>query len=473
MRRPAAVIALLLVCVTVFAQPDLSFADRMQIARLKDRIHLRRRKLLHLLRFLTTVYEGMEELEEALSFAQRVLELDDRNETDALRVANQLSKLGRPEEAVALLAGRTTDVRPSVRLCRAIAAFARDTGDETLAQRWEQRATAPFYSSASEHLTAASWLYSTGYLSECEDEWHHILELQPTGSQAVSVHQSLARAASSAQRWHDAGTGYIRAAELRAEQRGGALDSLTRRYGAKGYALRALARTLATDDAGARTDAVTALRWTGGDLWAVSDLLRALDTAPPAPWFIELFEQTAADGNWSSVSLYAEAIRHSAERWLEYQRSLPVLIKSDRELSDEKLAALASERFNIRWVRQDSSAKGQRWIGTERRFMMLDCPRRWVVQWWPDVLEEAGVPTLDARCAAFGAETVWVGTGIGLFAFERRRSAWTQCVIGEDLEDLCVTDLKLQDGRLTVDTAADGKESRWVLDLTSQTWKRP
>lgn len=470
MRRRTAAIACFLAGAAVSAASELSFAEGMQTARLQDRIHETRRDALHLSRFLATVCEGMEELEQALAFAQRVLDLDDSNEADALRTTNLLGKLGRPEDAAALLVARAEGRRPSVRLCRAAAAFAREAGNDELAAQWERRATAPEYDSASEHLTAASWLYSAGYMTECEDEWRHVLELERTGHQAASVCRSLGRDAILAQQWEEAAAYYIQAAGMRTEARGGALDGTAQRDAVKGYAYRALGKALAGDDAGSRADADFAVQLASGDLWSTADLLRALDTAPPTPWFVTLFERVAGATGWAEISLYAEATRHSAERWLAYQRSLPVLIKTERELSEDALRGLVRRRAAVRWIEQDKHAPAQRWVGTERCFVMLDDSTQWVVQWWPNVLDEVGVPELDARCIAFGPDAVWVGTRLGLFAYDRQRRRWEQCLVGDDMVEVSVSGLTLQDGRLLTTIAAAGKESRWELDLASQEW---
>ena len=444
----------------------------LSTARVKDAVRAQRMKAQALCQFLARTYDAMEELGDALHYARLAARLGPSAESDMLRLAMLQAKAGDPREGLGALVRAAAVRKPSVTLCRAIEVLALEAGDPAMAGAWRRQGDRLGAADARAHLAAASWLASAGQHDLCTADWEHAIEIDPDSHQAAAAHQSLARAAAQRKSWAAAAAHYLRAAAIR-RQRYNYVDARSRADAATGHAYRALARALEGDDAGSQEDLAVAVRWAQGEASRLRSVLLALNTAPPAPWFLRAVEGIAGNDGWARAGAMHEAVRDTAERWLAYQHSLPGLKKSKRELEDEELRRLAEEHGPVCWIADDPYSRPSRWIGTATGFIMLDDRRHWVVTCWPQLLEELGVDGLSARCVAFTESKVWVGSDQGLFAFDRDRAQWLQVVIGDDIVEGDVTDLRVVDGLLTAVVVVDEKESRWSLDLQANTWRQP
>lgn len=466
---------LFLCCVLLGATVGLSAVGQLdadlRIARLKDDVRKQQKVALERLRFLCQTHEGLEELDEALHCARRILVLDDSGETDILRMASLCGRLGRPEEGLQALLAHAKDRRASARLGCAIRALAKDAGQDALAAAWEQRIGSPLNNDVSEHARAAAWLGSAGYLDARVQEWQRIIDLQPVSHSAASVHRSMGKQEALARRWSSAAPHYIRAAKLRTELRGGVMDTVSRRDGASGYALRALTKAEQGDDAGSRADIAIAVRWVGGEASPTSSLLWALEMAPPAPWFLEVVGSIAEDKGWANGNAAMEAVCASAERWLAYQHSLPRLQKPRRVLNELALRRLVTTLSGVTWVVTDPYADGRRWIGTEKHFVALDDSAEWTVSWSPELVEELDVDSLRARCIAPTENAVWVGTNHGLFRYDRQSGRWLQYVVGDNPVETSVEALECRGRSLVATLAVSVKKRVWRLNLKKMVWR--
>jgi hypothetical protein len=359
-------------------------------------------------------------------------------------------------------------LRPSARLCWALAAFAQDAGDADLAAVWDRRAEEPPNDTSGEQLQAAGWLAQAGD----PEAWRRVLARPDAGHHVAVAHASLARLAASAERWTEAAMHQLEAARLQAEARQGEFDGVVRDSAAAGYALRSLARALAGDDGGSAADLGTALRWAGGDARATASLLRTLNPAPPTPWFVAAVEQVARSDEWALTSAAAADAHDTARRWLANQNSRPELRKWQRRLGDADLADLAATRSPVQWIARDPYDRGQRWVGTARHFVLLDREDSWTLVCWPDLTAEVGVPSLSAQCLAASPDVVWVGTNHGLFGFARGPRQWAQYPVGDAPLEASVTGLTLRHGRLRVTVRFRGKGRTWELDPGTESWTR-
>lgn len=448
-----------------------SFARELAIARLRDAVRSQRSAAQESCRFLARTYDAMEQLDEALHYARLAAQLDDANESDALRLAVLQGKAGDPRAGVGGLVRAAALRTPSVTLCRAIEVLALEAGCPATAAAWREQGDRLGAGTASAHLAAASWLTSAGQADLCVADWEHAIAIEPDSHQAVAAHQALGGAAWQRKDWTETAMHYLRAAEIRRDKLT-YIDARSRADAARGHAYRALAKALDRDDAGSERDLELAVRWAQGGASSLRSILLALNTAPPAPWFLRTVEEIARNDGWAHTGVMQEAVRDTAERWLAYQYSLPGLRKDSRELGDEELRRLIEARCPVRWIAADPYSPSCRWIGTATGFVMLDDRRRWIVTSWPQLSEELGVDSLSAHCVAFAEPRVWVGSDQGLFAFDRKRAQWLQVVIGDDIVETNVTDLQIADGLLTAVIVDDEKESRWSLNLQENSWSQ-
>ncbi len=440
----------------------------MLLARIRDEVRLQEQKVLARLRSLSRELDRVERTEEALSFSRKALELSSRSEIDFLRTAVLWGKLGRPEQGVNCLLDYAEGRSASAEVCWTLSVLAGDAGQADVAEEWWRKKSEPANEVALIPLVrAAKWLSSAGYPAAATRGWRVVIASHPDSRGAAMAHRYLGAAAFRDRRWEAAAQHYLRSAELEGSDGADFLDDVI-----TGHTLRAVVRTQTGEDAAARRDLELAFCYAARQPSRRERLLRAMEAAPPAPWFLEVAGKIAGDRKNVRGTYFADAVCTTAERWLAYQRSLPALLKPKRVLTDGELRGLVSKLSDVTWIVADPYAAGCRWVGTANHFAVLDDERSWRVSWWPEFVEGMNDGRLGARCVAATREAVWVGTDQGLFRYNRRTGRWLQHVVGDRDPEEAIASVKATGGGLSVRLASPGEGRVWFWDVTTGQWRR-